>query len=146
VGKPEEKTRVEDTVFCDPAKLPVQVPRCEVKEGEDPYEIHELDVFQKRVEQEVIRWREIKVKRRGGDKKKTAKVSNLVQLDLKPILKPLVAELYAQYGVEMVDRAVILAEIAENLDGIKDLALAANPEPLEKFLDELASQETYKTF
>jgi len=57
-----------------------------------------------------------------------------------------VSQVYAQYSVEMVNRAVILAEILENLDRIKELSLAASPENLQKFLDELAKQETYATF
>jgi len=174
-GEPEEKKKVEDKDTYQTFKelfgqdLDIKVPKCEeVPEGEEQFDSYLVEkiigdiikeaqvkgftlapqVHLKLTEQEVKRWREVKVKRYladGGDKK-TAKVEDLIQLNIRQVMEPVVSQVYAQYSVEMVNRAVILAEILENLDRIKELSLAASPENLQKFLDELAKQETYATF
>ena len=174
-GKPEEKKKVEDKHTYQTFKdlfgqdLDIKVPKCEeVPEGEEQFDSYLVEkiiddiikeaqvkgftlvpqVHLKITEQEVKRWHEVKVKRyqaEGGDKK-VAKVEDLIQLNILQVMEPVVAQVYAQYSVEMVNRAVILAVILENLDRIKDLSLAASPENLQKFLDELAKQETYATF
>ncbi len=174
-GEPEEKKKVEDKDTYQTFKdlfgqdLDIKVPKCEeVPEGEEQFDSYLVEkiigdiikeaqvkgftlapqVHLKLTEQEVKRWREVKVKRYladGGDKK-TAKVEDLIQLNILQVMEPVVSQVYAQYSVEMVNRAVILAEILENLDRIKELSLAASPENLQKFLDELAKQETYATF
>ena len=174
-GKPEEKKKVEDKYTYQTFKemfgqdLDIKVPKCEeVPEGEEQFDSYLVEkiigdiikeaeikgfvlahqVHLKITEQEVKRWHEVKVKRylAEDDSKKTAKVADLVQLNIRPVMEPLVTDLYAQYSVEMVNRAVIIAEIVEHLDRIKDLSMAANPENLQKFLNELAKQETYTTF
>ena len=174
-GKPEEKKKVEDKHTYQTFKdmfgqdLDIKVPKCEeVPEGEEQYDSYLVEkiigdiikeaqikdfvlapeVHLKITEQEVKRWHEVKVKRYQDEsgKKKTAKAADLIQLNIRSVMEPLVTQLYAQYSVEMINRAVIFAEIVENLDRVKDLTLAANPENLQKFLDELAKQETYTTF
>jgi len=173
-GKPEEKKEVEDKHSYQTFKemfnqdLDIKVPKCEeVPEGEDPFDSYLVEkiigdilkeaeikgfivapqIHMKITEQEVKRWHEVKVRRyaAGGDKK-TAKVADLIQLNIRAVMEPIVTRIYAQYSVEMVNRAVIVAEIVENLDRIKDFSLAASPENLQKFLDDLAKQETYTTF
>ena len=174
-GEPEEKKKVEDKHTYQTFKdlfgqdLDIKVPKCEeVPEGEEQFDSYLVEkiigdiikeaqvkgftlvpqVHLKITEQEVKRWHEVKVKRyqAEGDDKKTAKVEDLIQLNILQVMEPVVSQVYAQYSVEMVNRAVILAEILENLDRIKDLSLAASPENLQAFLDELAKQETYATF
>ena len=174
-GEPEEKKLVEDKLTYQTFKemfgqdLDIKVPKCEeVPEGEEQFDSYLVEkiigdiikdaeikgfvlapqVHLKITEQEVKRWHEVKVKRfldEGGEKK-VARLEDLIQLNIRPVMEPLVTQLYAQYSVEMVNRAVILAEIVENLDRIKDLAMAASPENLQAFLEELAKQETYSTF
>jgi hypothetical protein len=174
-GEPEEKKKVEDKFTYQTFKemfgqdLDIKVPKCEeVPEGEEQFDSYLVEtiigdiikdvelkgfvlapqVHLKLTEQEVKRWHEIKVKRylEDTDDKKVAQVADLIQLNIRQVMEPIVTQLYAQYSVEMVNRAVILAEIVENLDRIKDLSMAASPENLQKFLDELAKQEIYATF
>ncbi|MFH1529599.1 MAG: hypothetical protein ABIK09_02570 [Pseudomonadota bacterium] len=174
-GEPEEKKKVEDKFTYQTFKemfgqdLDIKVPKCEeVPEGEEQFDSYVVEqiladiikeaeikgfvlapqVHLKITEQEVKRWHEVKVKRyldETGDKK-VANLGDLVQLNIRPVMEPMVAQLYAQYSVEMLNRAVIFAEIVETLDRIKDLTMAASPENLETFLEELAKQETYATF
>ena len=174
-GEPEEKKKVEDKYTYQTFKemfgqdLDIKVPKCEeVPEGEGQFDSYLVEtiigdiikdvelkdfvlapqVHLKLTEQEVKRWHEVKVKRylEETDDKKVAKVADLIQLNIRPVMEPIVTQLYAQYSVEMVNRAVIIAEIVENLDRIKDLSMAASPENLQEILDELAKQETYTTF
>jgi len=173
-GEPEEKKEVEEKVTYQSFKelfgqdLDIKVPKCgEVPEGEEAFDSYLVEkiiqdiltdaqvkgftvapqVFLKLTEQEVKRWSEVKVRRfqEEGDKK-DARMDDLVQVNIRPVLEPVVAQVYAQYSVEMVDRALIFAEIVETLDRIKELSLAAGPENLQIFLEELSKQEEYRTF
>jgi hypothetical protein len=145
-GKPEEKKEVVEDVTCEAVKLPVQVPKCQVKEGEEPFEIHELDVFEKKVAQRVVTLHEMKVKKLGDDETSaTASGADIVQVDARGFLLPLATSVQLQFRAEMVNKAIILNEILENLDRLQEMASAANPEALKSYLKKLNAESRFFT-
>ncbi len=145
-GKPDEKKEVVEDVTCEAVKLPVQVPKCQVKEGEEPFEVHELDVFEKKVAQRVVTLHEMKVKKLGAeDASATASGADIIQVDARSFLLPLATSVQLQFRAEMVNKAIIFNEILENLDRIQEKASSANPEALKTYLDKLNSESRFFT-
>lgn len=138
IGTPKETKTVVEDVTCEPVKLPIQVPKCQVAEGEEPFEIHELDVFEKKVEQKVYTLHELKVKKVGEDKTANASGTDIVQVDARGFLQPLANQVRAQYQAEMINKALILNVVLDKLDALQDLGNSVNVDNFKEYLDTLA--------
>jgi hypothetical protein len=88
----------------------------------------------------------MKVKKLGDDETSaTASGADIVQVDARGFLLPLATSVQLQFRAEMVNKAIILNEILENLDRLQEMASAANPEALKSYLKKLNAESRFFT-
>jgi hypothetical protein len=129
--------------ICEPVAMELEIPTCGGK-GEPETEKRLIEVFDKKVVEEVRQFRKIKIKLDDG-KPMTARIENLFKMDLRPFLKPLIERIKADKKMENENLAVLVNNLIQNMSDVRMAGEAVDFVDLLDALEKYASQEQFFT-